>query len=124
MKTGAERRRAQRRPILESFSLFVVIPRKGSHRLRVYDASDHGLRFDLDLEGESSAGSPIKPGEELEVNLYLNQSLYLPLTVKVVRVEEQGTLRRVGSEFKGKPHRAYLSFLGLLDELLGEAKLA
>lgn len=123
---GAERRQAPRHPILESFSLFVTLPHKGGYRLAVHDVSELGIGFDFDTEGEDPSLFPLAAGEHLEVHLYLNQTLYLPLRVKVSRVFSVGSTRRVGAELvAGTPSRqAYLSFLAMLGELAGAAKVS
>lgn len=133
---GIERRRTRRRPILDTFSMFCVVPKKGVHRLQVHDVSDHGIGFDLDLEVEEAAGFALKSGEHLEVHFYLNQSLYLPLSVKVARIEDrnandepssvsQAKVRRIGAEFdqKDKGHHAFLSFLAMLDAIVDVAQI-
>jgi hypothetical protein len=119
--SGVERRRGKRRPILESFSLFIVVPRKGVHRLAVRDLSEVGMGFDLDTEGESATDFPLKAGDPVEVRFYLNQSLFLPLTLEIARVEEKGGVRRVGAAFnnpKDLGYQGYLSFLKMLDGIL------
>ena len=116
--SGAERRKTRRRPILDTFSLFVVVPKKGVHRLPVHDLSDEGMGFDFDIEGESAADFPVQRGETVDVLLYLNQSLYLPLSVRVVRVEDKGEIRKVGAEFtekSGPAFQGYAAFLAMLD---------
>jgi hypothetical protein len=121
--TGKERRASKRRPILDSFSFSVSMPRKGPHRLVVSDISELGIGFHADIEGEEHSDFPLKKGDSLEVHLYLNQSLFLPLPVKVARVEERDGLRYVGAELSGgketKSTRAYHALIQMLD-LLGE----
>ncbi len=116
-----ERRKARRRPILETFSLFAVVPKKGVHRLKIHDVSEDGIGFDLDTEGESQEDFSLEAGAALELWLYFNPSLYLPLTVETIRVEKQGPVRRVGAVFlnKGeKPHSAVVAFLQMLDNIV------
>ena len=126
--SGAERRKTPRRPVLESFSLFVVVPKKGDHRLPVHDLSDQGVGFDIDMEGESIESFPVKSGETFELKLYLNQTLFIPLQVKVARIVETqgetGAVRRIGAEFAQKNTKAFLglrAFVTLLDSLLETA---
>ncbi len=124
-KVGQERRRTQRRPILDTFSMFCVVPKKGLYRLKVHDVSEHGIGFDVDLEGDEAPIS-LKGGEALEVHFYLNQSLYLPLSVKVARIEDGGGIRRVGAEFNQKDagYHAFAAFLKMLDAIGDVAKIA
>jgi hypothetical protein len=135
-KSGSERRRTRRRPILETFSMFCVVPKKGMHRLPLYDVSDHGIGFDIDLdvEGmEEDQAFSLKLGEPMEVHFYLNQSLYLPLKGKVARIVErngeapgQGKIRRIGAEIdpKDPAHAGFAAFLKMLDAITDIAKIA
>lgn len=126
-QSAQERRRSKRRPILDTFSLFCVVPKKGVHRLQVHDLSDLGIGFDLDIEGENFDEFPVKKTENLELHLYLNQSLYLGLPVQVVRLEDANGIRRVGAEFTdrtGAVYKAYAAFLQMLDLLSETAKIS
>ena len=119
--TGAERRKSRRRGILSSFAVSVVVPRKGPNRLEILDVSDAGLGFVADIEDEAQGDYAIEMGDEMEVELYLNQSLHLTLGGRVARVESKGGLRRIGFEIvdtRSPGYRAYLSFLGLIDALV------
>jgi hypothetical protein len=123
---GHERRRSKRRPVLDTFSLFCVVPKKGVHRLKVHDLSDLGMGFDLDIDGESFEEFPVKAKEQFEVHLYLNQSLYLSMQVQVARLEEAGGVRRVGAEFveRNSPaYKAFAAFLQMLDLLSDAAQI-
>jgi hypothetical protein len=120
-KGGAERRRARRRPIINTFSLFVNVPKKGVHRLKVHDVSELGIGFDLDTEGESAEDYPVAAGDTVDIRFYLNQSLFIPLSLEVIRVGAQGGVRRVGAEFRDKKdpgYQALASFLKMLDGIL------
>jgi len=120
--SSQDRRRSPRRPILETFSLFVVVPEKGPHRLTVRDLSEHGIGFEVDPETWESAEASIKTGDEFEVQFYLNSSLALPLDVRVARVVRQNPDAPflIGGELTATPspaHDAYLAFIALLDSL-------
>ena len=121
--SGPERRQAKRRPVIESFSLFLVVPSKGVHRLKVHDVSEIGIGFDLDLEGESFEEFPVQKGQAIDIQLYLNQSLSLPLSVTVARIQPDGSIRRVGAQFEkdasknGHGYRAYRAFVDMIDAL-------
>lgn len=126
---GDERRKARRRPILDSFSLFAVIPAIGDHRLEVQDISELGMGIVVD-------SSQIPPervekmnlNQQIEVDLYLNQSLYLPLEVKILRLggdEKNEAIYRVGGEFcdrTSKTYQAFHNFLKALDDLVEAAR--
>jgi len=116
-----ERRRARRRPVLDTFSIFIVIPKKGLHRLEVQDISEGGLGFLLDVEGESPIDYPAKINDAIDFRFYMNNSLYIPMSVQIVRIEDLSTGRRVGAEFqdKSKPsYKAFLSLLKFLDDII------
>ncbi len=119
--TGMERRRAPRRQVLDSFSFFVVVPKKGMHRLRVHDISEIGIGFDFDTEGEPLDVFPVVNGETMDLHFYLNQSFHIPLTMKIVRIEQKGTVRKIGAEFlkqNEKPAKALAALLTVIDQLL------
>jgi hypothetical protein len=121
-----ERRRSRRRPILDSFSLFLVIPKKGPHRLPIHDVSKEGIGFSLDTEGEAPETFPLEVSETLQLRLYLNQTLYLPLTMTAVRIERVGNVRRAGATFEdraSKSYKAYVSFHQMLDDFVEAAHL-
>ncbi len=125
-----ERRQARRRPIVDSFGMFVVVPSKGVHRLPVHDVSEIGIGFDLDIDGEQASDFPAQRGQKIDIQLYLNQSLYLPLKVSVARVESQEAgCRRIGAQFEkaseanGKGYPAYRAFVDMIDALLEFAEV-
>jgi hypothetical protein len=123
---GAERRRAKRRPILETFNLFVVVEKKGVYKLKVEDISDVGIGFFIDIEGEVPGTFPVEKGEALDLRVYLNQALYLPVNAEVVRIEEKGGLRRIGAELKDKKspsYKAFAAFLAMLDGITDVARV-
>lgn len=120
--SGAERRRSKRTEVLDTFSLFASVPKKGPHRLRVHDLSEIGIGFDLDIEEEDEgSGFPVENGTPLEIHLYLNQSLYIPMKVVVRRVEKKGNVRRIGAETAGDKSdpatSAILSFIKMLESI-------
>jgi len=125
-KTGSqaqqqERRKFKRRQIIDSFSMFVSLPKKGGAKLSLHDVSEQGIGFDFDTDGEAHADSPIAKGDSFDVHLYLNQSLYLPLTVRTARIEP-GAIRRLGAEFvetKSPAFEAFQAFVQFLDKLEG-----
>ena len=117
-----EKREAKRRPILDSFALFVVVPGKGAHRLPVFDLSEKGIGFQFDHESESPESTSLTTGEVIEICLYLNQSLYLTLQVRVARIHQQKPdgPRIVGATFADSPAASLLAaerFVQLLDAL-------
>jgi|GEM_PF-722559 len=119
-KSGIDRRGSRRRPILESFSFFVVVPKKGFHRLRVVDLSDTGVGFDYDIVGEMKEAFPVASGEIFELQFYLNQTLFFPMNVKVARIDDSKVLRRIGAEFiaTGTPeHQGLLAVMDMIDKV-------
>lgn len=110
-----EKRRAKRREILERFSFFVCIPKLGMARHQVRDVSEAGIGFTLETLGEFK----LKTGEECELHFYLNPSLYLPATIRVVRERDSADEQAIGAEFTG-PHagsEAWTALVKLIDQL-------
>ncbi|MBL7715615.1 MAG: PilZ domain-containing protein [Bdellovibrionales bacterium] len=111
--------------MVESFSFFVSVPKKGGYKLKVHDLSEIGIGFDLDIPGEG-ASVPVKEGDTWEVHFYLNQTLYLPLTVKIARLLDREGVRYAGAEFPDRstaPYHAIESLLKMLDQLADVAVL-
>lgn len=119
-----ERRRSSRQAILDSFNLFISIPKKGGHKLPVRDVSLNGVGFDLDTEGEVEGDFPVQEGELLEVQLFLNRSLHVPLQVEVKRLLNQGGVRHVGSEIKKESNQAYEAYRAFVELIERLQKLA
>lgn len=104
--------------ILDTFSLYAVVPAKGPMRLKVHDISDLGIGFDLDVAEENgSQNFPLKLGASFDIQLYLNQSLYLPLTVQARRITDRDGIRKIGAEFQGQGSKAYIALISFLDML-------
>jgi len=95
-----EERRQVRRTILSEFiGAFLVVPKKGLYRVSLYDISENGLAFDLDLEVGKLA-----LGEEVAMRVYLNQQTYFPFVVKISNareVLEEGAWRHGANFVKG-----------------------
>jgi hypothetical protein len=123
MSAPSERRRSRRRPVLESFSVFVVALERAPHRLAVKDVSDLGIGFQLDPDtGQGEQLLQVEVGDTLEISLYLNQSLKLPLRIQVVRIyqESENGPRVAGAsilELHSNGYKAFASFIQLLDAL-------
>lgn len=119
MTAKKEKRREARRPILDTFSFFVVVPKKGIHRLPIHDLSKVGIGFSLDTEGEAFDDFKLNTGELLHIHFYMNQSLSIPLIVKVARVIETETTRKIGAEFVDTTQKGYPALISLI-EMLGQ----
>lgn len=92
-----QERREVRRTILSDFiGAFLIVPQQGLCKVALYDISDNGVAFDLDLES-----GKLHPGEEVAMRVYLNQQTYFPFVVKIanVRAEESEGVWRHGANF-------------------------
>ena len=110
MKTTNERRKANRCEILENFSFYIQIPKLGPARHRVQDVSELGIGFIV----ESLGVFKLATDEECDLHFYLNQSLFLPLKIKVMRQEDQGDTQQVGAVFLDKTSNQYQTLLSLV----------
>lgn len=91
-----ERREVKRTILTEFVGAFVVLPDKGLLKVALYDISDGGVAFDLELtEGR------FQQGEEVAMRVYLNHTTYFPFIIKVSnsRVISQEGLVRHGANF-------------------------
>lgn len=92
--------------------------------MHVYDLSELGVGFDFDIEGEDLQAHPLAVGDTFELHFYMNQSLFLPLQIRVARIEDKKTKRKVGAEFldpKSDSGRALQAFLKMIDEIFEAA---
>lgn len=116
-----EKRKNKRRSILEHFSFFVCVPKLGATKLKVSDISETGIGFQIDTLGEFK----LKENTESEVRFYLNQTLYLPLKIKVVRQFEENEVQHLGGLFldtENQAHHAFLSLVHMIDKIETEAR--
>lgn len=95
-----ERRLTKRTLLSEWVGAFAVVPQHGLQKVTLYDISETGLSFDLELrEGQ------FRVGEELAMRIYLNQDNYLPLSVRISNIREisdEGVIRHGASFVDGK----------------------
>lgn len=121
--SGEERRRDRRRPILESFSMFVSFPERGFTKLPMHDISEVGIAFFAQEVLE------FKSGEVVQGQVYLNQSLSIPCLGRVVRVLQSrrgDDMQEVALEFHDLKHPGVMvmtDFLKFLDRLSAIANL-
>ncbi len=118
-----ERRESKRRAVLSQFSIFLLIPKHGIHKLAVHNLSESGILFEFDTENESIANCPIQVGDELESKLYINSSLYIPLYLKLARIENHSDHRKIGASFYKKDTEEYRTFIFFLHVLDGLSKI-
>jgi len=116
MSNTPERRKSKRREILEHFSFYIQIPKLGPARHKVHDISETGIGFIV----ESLGVFKLALDEKCDLHFYLNQSLYLPLKIQVMRQEEHGDTQHVGAAFldlKSNQNQTFLSLVKFLDQL-------
>lgn len=91
-----ERRNVKRTILTEFIGAFVVLPERGLYRVSLYDISEKGLSFDIDL--------PLghyKKEEEVAMRVYLNHKTYFTFIAKIsnTRVFEEENVIRHGANF-------------------------
>jgi hypothetical protein len=116
MSNDQNRRKSNRREILEHFSFYIQIPKIGTARHKVIDVSELGIGFVV----ESLGVFKLAKDEQCDLRFYLNQSLYLPLKIQVMRQEEKGDTQYVGAAFldtQSNQNKTFLSLVKFLDQL-------
>lgn len=91
-----ERRQIKRTILSEFVSAMVVVPDRGLMKVSIYDISEQGISFDLEMDQGA-----FKPDEEICMRVYLNHKTYFPIPVKVKHVtaeDSEGVIRH-GTEF-------------------------
>ncbi len=125
-QSGQERRRTKRLPVLDSFGMFVTVAKKELLRLKLYDVSEGGLLFDVEIEGEPEGLFEWKLGEVFKVSFFLNPSLSIPLDVRIQRLDTTNGVRRVGTEIvdrKSKNYQAFSAVVNMLDVISEVAQI-
>jgi hypothetical protein len=116
---GKDRRKGPRQPVADSFSLGMMLPKKGPQRLRIFDLSKEGLGIEVDVDADDPDPMTLAKGDQIECHLYLNQSLYVPLQAEVAWLDNQSP-RRAGLSLipkDSKGWKGYSAFLTALEEL-------
>ncbi|MEK2644380.1 PilZ domain-containing protein [Bdellovibrio sp. BCCA] len=94
-----DRRDVKRTILTEFVGAFVVLPEKGLLKAALYDISENGMAFDLELtEGGFTTG------EEVAMRVYLNHSTYFPFTIRVTNsrsIEDEGVIRHGANFVRG-----------------------
>ena len=96
---GQERRKVKRTILTEFIGAVAVIPQKGLQKVALYDVSDEGLAFDLELDE-----GYFRVGDEIAMRVYMNKTTYFPFIVTVSNVREidgEGVYRHGASFVKG-----------------------
>lgn len=86
-----DRREVKRTILTEFVGAFVVLPEKGLLKVTLYDISENGLSFDIDLQEGG-----FQQGEEVAMRVYLNHSTYFPFVIRVNNcraIEDEGVFR-------------------------------
>lgn len=94
-----DRRDVKRTILTEFIGAFVVLPEQGLLKAALYDISDNGMAFDLELQGGG-----FSVGDEVAMRVYLNHSTYFPFTIRVTNsrvIEEEGVVRHGANFVKG-----------------------
>lgn len=94
-----DRRHVKRTILTEFVGAFAVLPEKGLLKAALYDISDSGLAFDLELTEGGFAS-----GDEVAMRVYLNHSTYFPFTIRVTNaraIEDEGVVRHGANFVKG-----------------------
>ncbi len=94
---SSERRQVKRTILSEFIGAFILVPEKGLQKVAIYDISDNGIAFDLDL-----GGGMMMEGEEIAMRVYLNQFTYFPFVVTIAnsRVLIEDGVSRHGCNFQ------------------------
>ncbi|WP_347358750.1 PilZ domain-containing protein [Bdellovibrio sp.] len=94
-----DRRDVKRTILTEFVGAFVVLPEKGLLKAALYDISENGMAFDLEL-----AEGGFAQGDEVAMRVYLNHSTYFPFTIVVSNsraIEDEGVVRHGAGFVKG-----------------------
>lgn len=103
-----ERREVKRTILTEFVSAMVVLPEKGLLKVAIYDISEEGISFDVELEH-----GQFKVEEEVSMRVYLNHKTYFPISIKVKHLKDEhdeGVVRHGAVFQKGAATDAALQY--------------
>lgn len=106
-----ERRRSERKRVIENMMVFLTIPKLSAGKIYLKDVSEEGFSFFMD------ASSAIRGGHSYEGHFHLNAGVKLPLKFRVVHTED----RTAGCEITdraSKAYQVYVRFIALLEDLV------
>lgn len=91
-----ERRTVKRTILTEFIGAFAVLPQMGLMKVSLYDISENGMSFDVEMDLGKFA-----KGEEIAMRVYLNQYTYFPFVIKVRNQRQEGPegVFRHGADF-------------------------
>ena len=116
-QNNTEKRHSKRRQILDYFSFYACIPKIGYSRLKIDNISETGIGFNIDTFGEIQ----IHKDDQCDLQFYVNQSLFLPLKIQVMRHYEQDGIQKIGAVFlntDSSEYKTYLTLVKLVDQLV------
>jgi c-di-GMP-binding flagellar brake protein YcgR len=94
-----DRREVKRTILTEFVGAYAVLPDRGLMKVTLYDISENGIAFDLELQE-----GMFLEDEEVAFRVYLNHTTYFPFTVKVVKsrsMNDEGVIRHGAQFLKG-----------------------
>lgn len=94
-----EKRQVKRTILTEFVGAYVVLPERGLHKVTLYDISENGIAFDLNLDEGS-----YQEDDEVAMRVYLNHKTYFPFVVTVTNIREfadEGIIRHGANFVKG-----------------------
>lgn len=103
-----ERRQVKRTILTEFVSAMVVLPEKGLMKVAIYDISEEGISFDVDM-GQGQ----FQMDELVSIRVYLNQKTYFPITAQVKHITEEkleGVVRHGSIFLRGASTDAALQY--------------
>ena len=108
--TGKERRKAERRQVLDSFQVFLTFPGKSQRRIVIKDLNALGFGF------LSETVDYLEEASVLDCFFHINPGLKFPLQVKIAHTKEGFTGCEI-TEKTNVAYKTYLKFVALLDDL-------
>ena len=116
-----ERRQIKRTILTEFVSALVVVPEKGLLKVAIYDISEQGISFDVEMDQGA-----FKADEEVVMRVYLNQKTYFPIGLKIKHITHENIegVNRHGSEFtqQAKADAALQYFVKFIESVSQELK--
>lgn len=103
-KLSIEQRDKKRKEMLKNFQVFITMPHIGNDEFYLRDISHNGLSF------YSEPTFTFKENGDINIYLYINRNIKIPLLIKIINVIHDGDGYKVGCLINKEKSKKFISY--------------